>query len=218
MRSLLLTILIAVPAAAASFDCAKARTVAERLICSTPELSKADEAMAIAYRRAIATAAKLAIPERTSLKDNQVSWLKDRLGKCPDVSCLKSAYRYRIETLRFYARAAIRPPNRTAPTGTYDNAHFQVRIMRLGNGNVKCEVQASGSEHLMINTVQSVPEGGDGMVWNDFDGGCKVTFRFAGREMTLTQEYDCTSYFGAGVSVGGSYILSNSSIPLFEYP
>src|SRR5215472_14292419 len=42
---------------AASFDCAKAQTKVEKLICSNPTLSKADDALAAAYKKAMAAAA-----------------------------------------------------------------------------------------------------------------------------------------------------------------
>jgi len=41
---------LAVPAAAASFDCAQARSAVEKLICSTPALDVADRAMGEGYR------------------------------------------------------------------------------------------------------------------------------------------------------------------------
>jgi len=55
---------------AASFDCTKARTKIEKVICSTPALSKADDAMAIAYRKAMATATP---NEQNDLKQDQLS-------------------------------------------------------------------------------------------------------------------------------------------------
>ena len=49
----LLLILVAAPVSAASFDCAKARTKVEKLICKDPQLSRQDEDLAKAYGEAL---------------------------------------------------------------------------------------------------------------------------------------------------------------------
>ncbi len=49
----LLLALTALPAAAASFDCAKARTKVEKLICKDPQLSRQDEDLAKAFGEAL---------------------------------------------------------------------------------------------------------------------------------------------------------------------
>lgn len=48
----LLSVLLPLAASAASFDCTKARSYAEKLICSTPDLSRADEDLGRIYREA----------------------------------------------------------------------------------------------------------------------------------------------------------------------
>src|SRR5438874_1596838 len=68
---------------AASFDCAKATTKTERLICSDPGLSRADEVMAAAYKKArTAAGARLTPKEQDDLKQDQLNWLKFRVGEC----------------------------------------------------------------------------------------------------------------------------------------
>ena len=63
-----------------SFDCAKARTVTERLICAEPELAKADREMAAAYRQALASLRDA--KDRETLGRDQVEWLKGRGEAC----------------------------------------------------------------------------------------------------------------------------------------
>lgn len=70
----------ALPAQAASFDCAKAGTAQEKLICATPELSKLDEAVAAAYSQLLA---KLAEPLKVAVRDSQRDWVKYRQAACP---------------------------------------------------------------------------------------------------------------------------------------
>lgn len=78
---------------AASFDCAKAGTSIERLICSESQLSKLDDDMGDAYR------ATLQFTQKTQeLKRRQVEWIKER-NRCQTVECLAAVYRKRIQEL-----------------------------------------------------------------------------------------------------------------------
>lgn len=75
---------------AASFDCAKAATKVEKLICSTPSLSKLDSDLAEIY--------KDAIRKDASLRQEQLGWMKER-NKCIDAACLESSYKDRLDDL-----------------------------------------------------------------------------------------------------------------------
>lgn len=114
LRAVLLSILLsamAVPAAAASFDCAKARTKVEKLICDDPELSRQDEAMARAFSEALTVwDGKIAAATRL----NQKGWVGSRALLPPGMDqggilctddktrldCLRGVYRDRIAVLR----------------------------------------------------------------------------------------------------------------------
>ena len=78
---------------APSFDCTKATTGAERLICSSRELSQADIKLSIAYREALAKSADAA-----ALRKSQQEWRKLR-DACSDASCMLSAYTSRAASL-----------------------------------------------------------------------------------------------------------------------
>lgn len=82
-------VVCAVSAQAASFDCAKARTKIEHIICDTPEISKLDEVLATHYR------VEQAGTDAGELKKKQREWLKERNG-CADANCVKRAYEKRI--------------------------------------------------------------------------------------------------------------------------
>jgi len=94
---------IAFEARAASFDCAKASTAVEKLICSEAKLSELDSRLALAYRRALATPA---VAQR--VKQDQRVWLADR-NKCADAACLTNAYQRRLASLEA-AVSAPAPP------------------------------------------------------------------------------------------------------------
>jgi uncharacterized protein YecT (DUF1311 family) len=80
---------------AVSFDCKNASTVVERLICSDGELGAVDDAMAAAYKQALA-----GMSEKDILVRYQQAWLKNERGACRDRACIKKVYSDRIEELR----------------------------------------------------------------------------------------------------------------------
>jgi uncharacterized protein len=79
---------------AASFDCRKASSELEKLICSDDELSRLDESLSKAYREAL---------KRTDIKDkiikSQRQWLKNERDACHNAECLKTAHEIRIKEL-----------------------------------------------------------------------------------------------------------------------
>ena len=96
MRGLVFFVLgwLALSAQAASFDCGKAATKVEKLICSDPELSRLDDELGEQYSEAIEKR-----PIEKLLPQNQRTWLKER-NRCKDVQCLQDAYRHRIADLK----------------------------------------------------------------------------------------------------------------------
>lgn len=81
-------------ALAASFDCAKAGSAAEKLVCSDSELSKADEELSTVYNHALDSSA-----EKSEFKKEQLNWIRTRRNPCRDKKCLAAAYKERIEVL-----------------------------------------------------------------------------------------------------------------------
>lgn len=82
-----------ISAQAASFDCAKASTKVERLICVDATLSKLDEEMSATYKAALRDE-KQAI----AIRQAQKQWLNIR-DDCVDVICVKRAYETRLSSL-----------------------------------------------------------------------------------------------------------------------
>jgi uncharacterized protein YecT (DUF1311 family) len=98
-----LFILACAAAHAASFDCAKAATPQEKAICANPQLSAADDRMAAAYRKALASAPKGLHDE---IRDGQRAWIRRVTLDClpdnpynPLDKCLGNAYAARTEEL-----------------------------------------------------------------------------------------------------------------------
>jgi len=73
----------------ASFDCAKAASSIEKMICSDQELSTLDKSLNTAYR------ASLNKNQDSNQKQSQLAWLKDR-NQCGDRNCAVAAYVARL--------------------------------------------------------------------------------------------------------------------------
>jgi len=77
-----------------SFDCNKATTKSEKLICSDPNLSNADKQLAEIYVRVLEQSSN-----QDWLKKDQLSWMKHQRDTCKDVPCMLNAYKDRINEL-----------------------------------------------------------------------------------------------------------------------
>lgn len=78
----------------ASFDCAKASSPIEHLICSTPQAADADLRLAAAY-----SAARAKSSDPAALKADQRKWIKDERDACSDAECLVKVTDARIQKL-----------------------------------------------------------------------------------------------------------------------
>lgn len=84
----------AVYAQGASFDCGKAGTKVEHLICNDPRLSKLDEELATNYKTAQQDKA-----HAKALQRGQMQWLKE-VDHCKDAECVSWSYAARIVALQ----------------------------------------------------------------------------------------------------------------------
>jgi uncharacterized protein len=92
---LAITLALAVPAPVlAALDCSRAKSNAEKLLCSNSRLAYADERMALAFRGAIHRGA-----DPRMLMEAQRAWIRDARDVCNDVECMLNAYEERISDL-----------------------------------------------------------------------------------------------------------------------
>jgi uncharacterized protein len=109
LAGLAMLVLATTAASAASFDCKKAATPFEVAICTHPELSKADEVLAVAYQTAIGGLSK---PALTQMQKNQRDWLDYAQRVCTDdaepmqakypddkIDCLRTTFEARVRVL-----------------------------------------------------------------------------------------------------------------------
>ncbi len=93
----------------AVWDCAKARTRVERLICDNPDIRAQDSRMGALYSELQTLGLS---PERM-----QKAWLRNERGACNDADCLRAVYAERIRVFESLARpdAAARETADTDP-------------------------------------------------------------------------------------------------------
>lgn len=77
-----------------SFDCQKARTLVENLICANPRLARLDARMAIAYFMLRTTG-----DSTQQLLNEQRLWLREVRNKCEELECLTLKYKERTQQL-----------------------------------------------------------------------------------------------------------------------
>lgn len=83
-----------VSAQGASFDCAKAGTKVEHIICDDAEISRLDDELNESYKAALKDKSQAA-----AIKKAQKLWMKGRNG-CIDAVCVQKAYQKRIGQLK----------------------------------------------------------------------------------------------------------------------
>ncbi len=98
-------------AAAAGFDCKRAKSLVEKQICGVPELSKRDGEVAALYTRTLGALAK---DGAASLREEQRGWLRER-EECEEVihgdpvvmadvlACIRRLMDERVERLQAIA-------------------------------------------------------------------------------------------------------------------
>lgn len=89
-----MVLLLAGMPAWAAMDCSRARTNAEKMLCSNSRLMQADEQLAFAYREAIRRGVN---PQE--LIESQRTWVREARDACNDPECMLRAYRDRIADL-----------------------------------------------------------------------------------------------------------------------
>ena len=86
--------IIAHPLSGPSFDCAKASTPVEKMICGNKEVAGLDKKLAQVYKQTLASSSN-----SEELLASQKKWLTGQRNKCSDALCLKKAYEARIKDL-----------------------------------------------------------------------------------------------------------------------
>jgi uncharacterized protein len=194
-------------ARAATFDCDKASTFVEKVICSDTRLTNLDDQLERQYKDALAASSN-----NGALKAEQKAWLSSR-NQCKDSDCIMKAYNDRISVL-----IAMSAPVKSGDvTGTYKmkdrGAAGVVLIQQTANGRIKFYVNATYS----TNTGElsgEVPLNGEAAnyVYKELD--CTLSFNFVPGGLVLNQDGSCG--MGLNVSAAGTYKRVSSTPPKFD--
>jgi uncharacterized protein len=121
---------------AASFDCNKATTPVEKLICGSEAISKLDSQLGNAYGYVLDNT--YAKAKKATLIADQKNWITTIRNNCKDADCLRNEYWSRINVLTLIktnksaARYVVDQNERTAKT-----EEFQKDLKRVGiNGSL----------------------------------------------------------------------------------
>jgi uncharacterized protein len=122
-RLVLFTMIMMVPSLtfAASFDCGKAHTKVEKMICGDKELSRLDSELGAAYASASCTYPSA----RDTVVAAQKKWIASVRDKCNDVGCLRRVYSERLDVLiqvrpgKSEARYVVERDRRSAQTAEF---------------------------------------------------------------------------------------------------
>ena len=98
---------------AASFNCDKAISPIENLICGNAELSQLDNKLSVTYKRALV---EMSHYGKDALIVDQKQWIESQRNKCHDINCLKVVYRLRTDELKKWNEEAS---NHTDIVGHY---------------------------------------------------------------------------------------------------
>jgi hypothetical protein len=120
------------PSFAASFDCQKAKSVPEHLICATPELSQADNDLKLLF-----DAARESAQDKAAFKENARRSWNDREKSCRDVSCLQKWYAAQKD---YYTQLLDGTKSaRSAPSIQDTKPFYQNPVYGIGPGLRVCE-------------------------------------------------------------------------------
>jgi uncharacterized protein YecT (DUF1311 family) len=223
LAALLLIALIsplgATPATAASFDCAKARTKVEKLICKDPQLSRQDEDLAKAYGEALKVwDGKIA----AYVKMTQRGWVGSRALLPPDMgqggilciddqtalACLRDIHADRIAVLRspgfrlggVYTRGQDFLRIKPTPTGL--DFAYQLADANTSQGFTD---EAHPVKVATGQDVMSFPLTGTG------PDACRLDAAFSADQVVLTQKGPC-----GGAKLGGWWMRDQTRDPEAE--
>jgi len=219
LSALLLAALAPSLAAAASFDCAKARTKVEKLICKDPQLSRQDEDLAKAYGEALkAWDGQIA----AYVKMSQRGWMGSRALETPGMSgggilceddgtalsCLRTIHADRIAVLRspgfrlsgIYARGQDFLRIKATPTGL--DFAYQLADANASQGFTD---EAAKMKVVPGQTVVAFPLTGTG------PDACRLDAAFSADQLVLTQKGPC-----GGAKLGGWWMRDQTRDPEAE--
>ncbi|MBN2825620.1 MAG: DUF1311 domain-containing protein [Campylobacterales bacterium] len=192
-KMMLLSSLLISFVSAASFDCQKASSDVEKLICSDSQLSLLDEDLAKAYKSALQK-------DPTRIKTQQQRWLKYTRNDCITLDCLTDAYRLQIDRLNGNTLRQERSRSKWAGEYTMDGDTLTIEpSLHFSYSSI------GGNEHLCIIEGKFTEVMGK-LKFDDNNDDCHITVAInaANMDVNITP---CRYYCGANAyTTSGNFI------------
>ena len=185
------------PSLAASFDCGKARSTMEKLICSDEKLSRLDEDLNVAFRQAVTVSGAGSLVTQW-----QRQWLRSyAVTSCKDVPCLQTAFADRVELLRSVApssEASSRWTGRYVRFWKDKEDRNTAELLLIGLWRERIYVSGSAlwmgpnAAQGQVNTGEMEGVGRVGPYKTVFDlDGCHADMVLKGERVVVEQEAGC---------------------------
>lgn len=184
ISTILLTLSCLISVQAASFDCKKAQSAVERLICGDPGISELDDVLGSLYRGVI----KSNPATEEIVRRDQKEWLRLRDG-CGDAACVRRRYHTRLLAL-----SESIPMNASgAPSGADFGGAWSIDLRSPAErkrgaecGGAYFSLRQSGSAIIGAHAFATVDcgrinEGGDGTVKGVVHGAGAILVVTSGR-------------------------------------
>lgn len=160
MRWIALAILWAAspPGFAASFDCSKASTPAEKRVCASPGLSSLDDKLGATYRAALDAAEG---PSKHDLQVEQRHWVAFVRDICGDEACMAQAYEARIALLARNERVIVNEASCEIPEGKSCRSVVRYRdtSVRIASFNASMKADANAGSIIGCDRLIDLPVG-----------------------------------------------------------
>lgn len=199
-----LSLALAAPlASAASFDCAKAASAVEKMVCANPELSRQDDYLNGSYQRALQR-----VGNQPALRAWQRTWLKsDALNDCKTAECVKLAYGTRVKLLDDAVRSPWNGRYVRYYQGKADRHTAEIVLIASSEGGVIGEGEALWMGPNAANGQVNV---GEIRAMGSFTGArliieqgeCHVAARLKGARLLVEDNLQCG---GHNVTFTGEY-------------
>lgn len=149
------------PVYSAGFDCTKAASKIEKMICSDPQLDKLDSDLLSSYKLAKDNLSKQQFEE---IKNEQRKWIKFRNQECTTIELCINAYQHRVDILGIYGQWK-NFDNKITPLSLYHRFNLRTIFSSYGQ-RVKyyCETypfEYFSSEQMKVEDNTLILDNGD---------------------------------------------------------
>ncbi|WP_334185864.1 lysozyme inhibitor LprI family protein [Novosphingobium sp.] len=195
-----------VPASAASpsFDCRKASSRSEKMICANPQLATLDQQISVRYK---ALLAQLGGSAAERLKRDQqwfITGRDDSYTEAPTVRELADTLRYRLAFLN-----AVRPSVSAGIVGTWRNVAGAIVIRRSPSGTLTFEANAAEpTTGRWVCEAQGSVKPAAQSTWKvaiDDPDTASIALTREGPLLTVTENPMPPEYCGLNGSLSGAY-------------